>query len=307
MKSQNPALMGISPDSINRIGVILRPNTPNLKSAFEALKNAAHTFGIALTLESKSAAMIGQGGECVVRFDEMCAWSDILVSIGGDGTLIALMRRSLDFQKPIFGINMGRLGFLTSIKIDELQSFLKSLKNGECAAFSHLILSGEILAKNPCKNPQKIRCVNEFLISKQNVSGMISIEAKINGAYFNTYRADGLIIGTPTGSSAYNISAGGPILYPYNKNVLLTPICAHSLTQKPLVLNDTFDLEFRVIEGSAQIIIDGQDILDFESGESLRVCVDSKSANLIYRANRDYFAVLREKFGWGEQHIRADF
>ena len=229
-----------------------------------------------------------------------------MVSIGGDGTLISLIRHSIDFNKPIFGVNMGRVGFLTSIQINELSDFLSKLKRGDFALYSHLLLKGEIIGEsnstnpNAPQNPQTLRCVNEFLITKQNISGMISIEAKINGKYFNTYRADGLIIGTPTGSSAYNISAGGPIVYPYNRNILLTPVCAHSLTQKPLILNDEFSLEFAVSEGRAKIIIDGQDIIDFLQGAKFCVSILDKNAHLIYDKARDYFAVLREKFGWGD-------
>ena len=288
--------------NINKIGVFLRPNTPNLKDSFVLFARIAGDFGIETRIESKSAEMIGENNG--VRFAELCAWSDVLVSIGGDGTLISLIRHSIDFNKPIFGVNMGRVGFLTSIQIDELSDFLSKLKKGDFALYSHLLLKGEIVSEsnnpNATQNPQMLRCVNEFLISKQNVSGMISIEAKINGKYFNTYRADGLIIGTPTGSSAYNISAGGPIVYPYNRNILLTPVCAHSLTQKPLILNDEFSLEFAISEGNAKIIIDGQDIIDFPQGAKFCVSILDKNAQLIYDKARDYFAVLREKFGWGD-------
>lgn len=289
---------------MSKIGVFLRPNTPTLKDSFALFVRIANDFGIEIALEANSAEMIGEFNG--IRFAELCAWSDVLVSIGGDGTLISLIRHSIDFNKPIFGVNMGRVGFLTAIQIDELSDFLSKLKRGDFALYSHLLLKGEIISEsnstnpNAPQNPQTLRCVNEFLITKQNISGMISIEAKINGKYFNTYRADGLIIGTPTGSSAYNISAGGPIVYPYNRNILLTPVCAHSLTQKPLILNDEFSLEFAVSEGNAKIIIDGQDIIDFPQGAKFCVSILDKNAHLIYDKARDYFAVLREKFGWGD-------
>lgn len=279
---------------IKQMGVILRPNTPNLKDAYLTFVRIAREFAIEVVLEAKSANMIGE--PCGVEFSRMCELSDVLVSIGGDGTLISLMRQSFSYNKPIFGINMGRLGFLTSIKISEIKDFLHKLKNDDFICYSHLLLQGEILGKNP----RKLRCVNEFLISRQNVSGMISIKSEIDGRYFNTYRSDGLIIGTPTGSSAYNISAGGSIVYPYNRNILLTPVCAHSLTQKPLILSDEFTLEFSVVEGNAKIIIDGQDIIDFSDDERFCVTALPQSAKLIYDKNRDYFAILREKFGWGD-------
>lgn len=274
---------------INHIGVLLRPNTPSLLDAYKFFVNITEKHNIKVTIEYNSANMIGKNG---VIFDELCKESDVLVSIGGDGTLISLIRKSIAYNKPIFGINMGRLGFLTSIHIDELDDFLVKLRSGDYAIYSHMLLEGNL-------GDKELFCVNEFLISKSDIAGMISINAKINDKYFNTYRSDGLIIGTPTGSSAYNISAGGSIVYPYNRNILLTPVCAHSLTQKPLILNDMFDLEFNVQGGNARLLIDGQDILNFSKTDTLKVRASNKNARLIYSNKRDYFEVLREKFNWG--------
>lgn len=279
---------------INHIGIILRPDTPSLSGTYHTFVSQAKKYNIKVSLESSSADMINEHG---IDFESLCESSDILVSIGGDGTLISLIRRSISYNKPIFGINMGRLGFLTSINIDELDEFLARLKSGDYAIYSHMLLEGKLIRDNI--EERELCCVNEFLISKSDIAGMININAKINGKYFNTYRSDGLIIGTPTGSSAYNISAGGSIVYPYNRNILLTPICAHSLTQKPLILNDMFDLEFSLQGGSGKVLIDGQDMFDFSSADILKIHVSNKSARLIYNSTRDYFEVLREKFNWG--------
>lgn len=281
----------------HKLGVLLRPRTPSLKAVYEDFRRVAFELGFEVILEKNSAEMIGaESSDFCVDFRAMCERSDILVSIGGDGTLISLMRRASAFNKPIFGVNMGRLGFLTSIKINDAREFLQKIKNNDFSLRPHLLLGGEIVGKNS----QNLRCVNEFLITKKDIAGMISVEAKINGKFFNKYRCDGLIIGTPTGSSAYNISAGGSIIYPHNRNVLLTPICAHSLTQKPLVLSDEFELEFSLKEGSAQIIIDGQEVIDFNARKRFLVRALKENAYIIYEKERDYFAVLREKFGWGE-------
>ena len=149
------------------------------------------------------------------------------------------------------------------------------------------------------RKDKKLYCANEFLISKRDISGMIKIIAKINGKHFNTYFSDGLIIGTPAGSTAHNVSAGGSIVYPYNKNILLTPICPHSLTQRPLVLSDEFTLDFELQDSKGNIVIDGQEILPFNENDRLRVFVSPYSASLIYDRDRDYFGILREKFNWG--------
>lgn len=274
---------------INHIGILLRPNTPSLLDAYRFFTNIARKHNIDVAIEYNSANMIGEKG---IIFDELCKSSDVLVSIGGDGTLISLIRKSIAYNKPIFGINMGRLGFLTSIYIYELDDFFSKIRNEDYTIYSHMLLEGIL-------GDKELFCVNEFLISKSDIAGMISINAKINDKYFNTYRSDGLIIGTPTGSSAYNISAGGSIVYPYNRNILLTPVCAHSLTQKPLILNDMFNLEFSVQSGNARLLIDGQDIFNLSKTDTLKVRASNKSARLIYNKERDYFEVLREKFNWG--------
>ncbi len=278
---------------IRKIGIILRPSTPSLESAYFTLKNIAENNNIEVNIDSISGGMIGVYG---VEFSKICEWCDILVTLGGDGTLISTIRRSFMYNKPILGINTGRLGFLTAIKLDELEVFIKKISNGDYMLKSQILLVGEISSG---ENVKKLFCVNEFLISKQDISGMITIIAKINGKYFNTYLSDGLIIGTPAGSTAYNISAGGPVVYPYNRNILLTPICAHSLTQRPLVLSDEFILEFGLQESRANIVIDGQEIFPFCESDSLKIYQSNHSAVLIYDKKYDYFDVLRKKFNWG--------
>lgn len=275
---------------VSKIGICIRPSTPQLSSLYFSLKDIANRNNIEVNIDSISAQMIGIYG---IDFDDLCKWCDVLITLGGDGTLISTIRRSFVYAKPILGINTGRLGFLTAIGKDDIEDFIVKLKNGDYSIQSQILLEGEL------NSDKKIYCANEFLISKRDISGMIKIVAKINGKHFNTYFSDGLIIGTPAGSTAHNVSAGGAIVYPYNKNVLLTPICAHSLTQRPLVLSDEFVLDFELQDSIGNIIIDGQEILPFNENDRLRIFVSPYSASLIYDKDRDYFAVLREKFNWG--------
>lgn len=274
---------------VSNIGICLRPSTPQLSSLYFSLKEIARKNNIKIRIDSISAQMINVVG---VDFSDLCKWCDILITLGGDGTLISTIRKAFLYDKPILGINTGRLGFLTAIGINEIEDFILKLKNGDYIIKSQILLEGEL-------NDKKLYCANEFLISKRDISGMIKIVAKINGKHFNTYFSDGLIIGTPAGSTAHNVSAGGAIIYPYNKNILLTPICAHSLTQRPLVLNDEFILDFELQDSKGNIVIDGQEILPFCQNDRFRVFVSSYSASLIYDSNRDYFGILRDKFNWG--------
>ena len=251
---------------------------------------------------------------------------DALISIGGDGTLISAVHKSVGSRLPIFGINMGHLGFLTAINPSELESFAKDLAQGDYVLDSHKLLEGRIVRPNG-EISQPFYALNEILITKKDISGMIHIDAMIEGEFCNSYRADGLIIATPTGSSAYNISAGGSVVHPRCQVLLLTPVCAHSLTQRPMVISDEWELAFRIhsthispskdsakliktgiktlqnqdiedIEG--MIMIDGQQCASFKKGEVLEVRA-STQVNLIQHPNRSYFAILREKFGLGSR------
>ena len=279
---------------VAKVGVILRPSSPDLKAVFESISGVFGAYGMEMKLDSISAAMIGLRG---VEFATLVEWSDILLSIGGDGTLIAMVRRCYGKNIACMGINTGRLGFLTAIMPSELESFLPHLKNATYDLQAHMMLECSIVRdEKPYCN---LFALNEFLISKQTLSGLIDIEAKINGWSFNTYFCDSLIVGTPTGSTAYNISVGGSVVYPHCKNILLTPVAPHSLTQRPLIVDSGVKLEFGVRE-KALLIIDGQESIDILPQDRILIQQSPQYAHLIYPKERNYFQILREKFKWGE-------
>lgn len=280
---------------ISKVGVILRPSSPTLKEFFLSVRALFEKAGIEVMIDSLSAGMIGVYG---CDFSRLCAESDMLVSIGGDGTLISVARRSYGYGKPILGINMGRLGFLTDVQQDEVEGFIASLQRGDYRLESRLMLEGELTLE---RGVERFFAFNEMIIMRRPISGMVHVKASISGEPFNTYFGDGLIIATPTGSTAYNISAGGPVVYPYSKNMILTPICAHSLTQRPLVLPSEFEIELEMLEGElASLVIDGQEIMDFAHGSVLKVKMAENPAILVHKKEHNYFKVLRQKFRWGE-------
>lgn len=279
---------------INKVGIILRPSTPGLKDVFLQTRESFAKHHIEVLLDSISGGMIGLLG---TDFKTMAKECDALVSLGGDGTLISMVRRAFEYQLPCMGINTGRLGFLTALMPQNLESFIPYLCDGAYDVKQHLVL--EAVIHSAKEKQRKLIALNEFLISKHELCGMVDIYAKIDNIPFNTYTCDGLIIGTPTGSTAYNISAGGSVIYPYCRNILLTPIAPHSLTQRPLVLSDEFVLEFHVKE-RAKLVIDGQENIDIIPTDKICIRALSQSALLIYPPTRDFFSVLREKFKWGE-------
>jgi len=249
-------------------------------------------------LADKSADMVGLQG---IDFEIMCQKADFLVSIGGDGTLLSLVRRSYRYHKPVVGINAGNLGFLADITIEEVDTFLSHLLMGRYRIDNRMMIEGYIQKKTG----KKISFIafNDVVITSPEPSKMVKVNASIDGERFNSYTGDGLIISTPTGSTAYNLSAGGPILYPLTQAFIITPVLAHSLAnQRPLVVPADFSIELDAEKYRAIASIDGQEIYELEEGDTLYIGGAKTGATLIHRKEHNYFSVLREKLHWGERN-----
>jgi len=280
--------------TIKKVGVVLRPSTPELKDSYNRLKKIFNSYDIEVLLEKKSAQMIKTSGS---EFNEICKICDCLVSFGGDGTLISTVRKSFDFDIPILGVHAGNLGFLADLSLEELDSFVQKITQYKFKIDERAVLEATII-----KNSQEVKyyAFNDIVLTRTGVSNMIHIQTLIDSRSFNTYYGDGVIVSTPTGSTAYNLSAGGPVLFPMSNVFALTPICPHSLTQRPVVLPGKFSIEMRTSEERALIIIDGQDIHELELGESVYIKLATKTVKLIHKEEYNYFDVLKEKLRWGE-------
>jgi NAD+ kinase len=280
--------------TIKRVGIVLRPSTPELKVLFFQVKRVFERYGTEVLIDSISADMIGVLGQ---DFDSMCEASDILVCIGGDGTLISLARRSYKYHKPILGINVGKLGFLVDINPSEVEDFIDKLYSGEFRIDERMMIKGILKSKS---DEKLFYSFNDIVISSPSISKMVKVDAYIDKKWFNTYYGDGLIISTPTGSTAYNLAAGGPMTFPLTEAFILTPICPHSLTQPPLVMPVGFEIEIKTPQSDSVVVVDGQDEYKFEKKSSLIVKKAEIGAKLIYRKDRSYFDVLRDKLSWGQ-------
>lgn len=274
---------------IENIGVVLKPNSPELKDAFLKVEKLFLDKNIDLILEKSSAKMINQNG---LNFDLMCQKSDFLISIGGDGTLLGVVRKSFKYNLPVLGINLGTLGFLTDLKLEDLPSFIEDLLINDYKIEPRMMIEAQIGNK-------KFIAFNDIVISRKNLSSMLEIKAKIDKKEFNTYYGDGLIVSTPSGSTAYNLSVGGPIVYPLTNAFIITPVAAHSLTQRPIVVPADFEIEFKTPSDEATVIVDGQDLYDLKQNEIVNIKISKKSAKMLYRTKRDFFKVLSEKLRWG--------
>ncbi len=272
-----------------KAGFVLKPkDTLKIKDMFLKIKSVFEKYNIEVLIDLVSAKAIGLLG---VEFESMCKQVDFIVALGGDGTLISVSRRAYKFDKPILGINAGNLGFLTDINPDNIEEFIKDFLNKNYRIDERMVI--EIGYKN-----KTLYAFNDVVISKDVISSMINIQVDTNERFLNTYRGDGLIFSTPTGSTAYNLSAGGPVVYPLTESFILTPICPHSLSQRPLVLPSDFIITASVKENISKLIIDGQEIYSLDDKIILKKA--KRKAKLIHRVERNYFDVLREKLNWGE-------
>lgn len=280
-------------NQIKKAGFVLRPDSPDILPLYKEIKSKFEERWIEVLLDHQSAEMVGLEG---VEFDEMCHAVDLLVSLGGDGTLLSVVRRSYGHDKPVLGINAGNLGFLADIPIDCVDAMIDRLLLGDYRIDDRMMIEGYIESENEKKD---FYAFNDVVITRPTVSHMVKLDAFINEDWFNTYRGDGLIISTPTGSTAYNLSLGGPIVYPLSKVFIMTPVAPHSLTQRPIVVPHDFTIKLSSPEVLI-VMIDGQDNYKLKPGERLVIKGAAMSAKLLHKKEHSYFRVLREKLLWGD-------
>ena len=277
-------------------GFVIKPNAPELFSIYQSIKEKFEARNIEVLLVDYSAQMLGslEG----IGFKEICEKSDFLVSLGGDGTLLSLVRKSYGSHKPVVGINAGTLGFLADVRISEVDTFLDNLLTGEYRIDDRMMIDGYIQTAD---GRQKFLAFNDVVITRPSISHMVKIDASVDGEWFNSYRGDGLIISTPTGSTAYNLAAGGPVMYPLTQAFIMTPIAAHSLTQRPMILPSNFTIDFSSPNDTVIVMVDGQDNYKMMAGDVLVINGAQIGAKLLHKKERNYFSVLREKLHWGDK------
>ena len=285
----------MGPLTIKTVGVLLRPSTPELKDKFFQIKEIFERHNIDVLIDTVSGGMIDVMGQ---EFDIMCQSADILVTLGGDGTLISAVRRAFSFNIPVLGVHAGKLGFLADFDIEELDDFIPKLRSGDYRLDRRAMLEATIHSKDG--SIKEIVAFNDIVMTRPSISKMIHLETAVDGRAFNTYYGDGVIVSTPTGSTAYNLSCGGPVLFPLTEVFVMTPISPHSLTQRPVVLPGDYEIDIQTPDISALAIVDGQDMYEFGAGDIIKIKLAKASAQLLHRSEFNYFEVLKEKLSWGE-------
>jgi NAD+ kinase len=226
---------------------------------------------------------------------------DLIISLGGDGTLLRAAKIAAIDGIPIFGVNLGGLGFLTQIGIDNLEIFLEKIYQGKCFLDERMMLDGIVKRKE--KEIKKFTALNDIVIGKGAFARLISLATYINDDYVITYSADGLVISTSTGSTAYSLSAGGPIVNPNINSMILTPICPHTLSARPLIIgeNDQVRITLELSEEEVMVTIDGQEGFTLEPKDEVIVKKSIYKTRLIAFKEKSFYAILREKLRWSGQ------
>jgi NAD+ kinase len=289
------------------IGVLARPDLVEAGPTVRGLVEWLDRRGVRSCLDAATAALGGvetTAGCSVTSGRQVAAEADALVVLGGDGTLLAASRL-LERTVPVLGVNFGSLGFLTEITLPDLYPTLEAV-----LAYRHQAEERQLLhavVRRAGKADVEGDVLNDVVITKAGASRIIELDVSVDGIFVSAFRADGLIVSSPTGSTAYNLAAGGPLLHPTLPAIVLTPICPHMLTNRPLVVGDDARIDVRLRaarEVEVMAALDGQQIFALSDQDSVTVTRSARRLQLVKAAGRDYYEVLRTKLKWGDTSAR---
>jgi NAD+ kinase len=291
-------------ESIRRVGVVVKPNHAEALQTTCRLVEwlTAHGIELVATPDLGRERIEAETG-CPVEIvppDRLAASVDLIVVLGGDGTMIATSRMMGDYDVPVLGINYGTLGYLAEFRVEELIPALESLLTGDYRIDTRVRVAVDLYRSGEMLMHQ--RALNDVVINKSALARIIEIEARMNGMLISGFRADGLIVSTPTGSTAYNLSAGGPVVYPSMNALVIAPICPFTLSDRPIVVPDDCLIELRLRTPNEEVVLtlDGQFGLPIQTEDRILIRKSMTTFKIVQPLNRNYFEVLREKLRWGK-------
>ena len=285
---------------MRRVGIVAKPDAPRAPEVVTRLVDWLTERGIDVTLEKETAGIVPAVRATAANKAELPGLSDLLIVLGGDGTLLSMARAVGDLGVPILGVNLGGLGFLTATTLDEMLPSLQAAVEGRMVVEDRLMLVARVFRNGTavCEH----MALNDMVITKSAMSRIISLAVSVEGEYATAYRADGLIISTPTGSTAYSLSAGGPILFPTADAIVLTPICSHTLTNRPIVIPASHRIEVTVqSDQEIMLTVDGQVGVGLRERDIVQIVKAAAHIRLVRFPQKDFFSVLRTKLKWGER------
>jgi NAD+ kinase len=291
--------MASSQSSPKIAAVISRPERPEVAEVVAGLLEwlAAHDYKVVIDEETSKYT---HGPEVVSRQQMSSRPLDLVVVLGGDGTLLSAARATATVDVPLLGVNLGSLGFLTEVPLASLYPMLEAIAQGRAAVEQRSLMQCELLRGAEVRGSYLV--FNDAVLNKTALARLNTYDLYIDKVFVSSYRADGMIVATPTGSTAYSLSAGGPVLMPTVDAFVITPVSPHSLTHRPLVVPDSVEIELllRSDEEVAYLSLDGQPGLDLRDGDRVR-CRRSEHKVSLFRTGTDFFQVLRTKLKWGER------
>jgi NAD+ kinase len=285
---------------IRSVGIVCKPIREVVSSMVPPLVQWLRERKIAVFVDQETAQCVDPGAPVVAR-DALAERIDLLIVLGGDGTLLSATRALGGQKVPILAVNLGGLGFLTSVTREELYPVLERVLAGEHEISERMMLSAEVLRNNETAERQV--ALNDAVINKAALARMLDFDVYVDRAQVGRYRADGLIVATPTGSTAYSLAAGGPVVHPQLDAFVITPICPHMLTNRPLVVPDTarVEIDIAAAEEPVYLTLDGQVGFKLEPRDRVVITKSPSKVAFVQSPQKTYFEVLRSKLRWGER------
>ena len=282
------------------VAIISKPGRPQLAEVAARLVKwlKAHDYGV---MADEATCFAAKELQCVARDEIAAARPDFVVVLGGDGTMLAAARAVSKAGIPILGVNLGSLGFMTEIRQEELEATLDALAQKKVAADVRAMLHCQLERGGKCV--ENYDALNDIVVNKAALARIVDFDVHVNQQFVSNYKADGIIVATPTGSTAYSLAAGGPILAPNVDAFVITPVSPHALTNRPLVVPDTSEIVVSVkqTQEEAYLTVDGQTGVPLRKGDRLICRKSEHTIKLLHLAERKFFDVLRAKLKWGER------
>jgi NAD+ kinase len=286
------------------IALVGKYHSPEIAESLSRLAQYLHERGVSVFIERETAGHIGKLVDLTrwvtCGFNDIGAHADVAIVLGGDGTMLNAARRLARYCVPLVGVNQGRLGFMTDIARDDMLTCMDDLLDGNFQPESRMLLAAEVMRAG--REIATNLALNDVVIDKGAIGRLIEFELFIDGEFIYNLRSDGLIVSTPTGSTAYALSAGGPILHPTLTGIALVPLYPHALTYRPVTVSDTVEIELRITHADdPRVHFDGQVTLDLQEGDSVRIHRSDHAISFLHPPGYSYFSMLRQKLQWSER------
>lgn len=284
------------------IGVITKQSDPRLADTLQTLLDFLASRSLKVLVDESAASLLSSGTAELVGRERLAREADLAIVVGGDGTLLNAGRSLADADVPVLGINLGRLGFLVDVSPEEMTARIDEILSGDYREARRFLLDAEVIRNGEVIG--RAVALNDVVVHVRDVVRMIEFDTYIDDHFVNTQRADGLVVSTPTGSTAYALSGGGPILHPALDAIVMVPVCPHTLSHRPIVVKGDSRIEVRLCahnKDPAQVSFDGQANIDLEPEDRIVIAKKPDPLRLLHPKGHDYFHILRAKLRWGEQ------